>query len=215
MKLTNKLFLYFGILFFFTINIFGMVLIQSNFNLTVKNTVNASLGEYSVIYTNLESKETMSNIFLTNRDIIKIKSDSYLKNINNPNISLEFRTLDKKMFYSTKNSDILYSEKIYNIKDNLSNYMIYKEENNKILLITNIISINNNKYYFTYMNNLDNLYNDRIKSIFTLIKLNVVIGVFLLFIIYLISIEITKPINNLIDSMEDIIEGNYNKKIYL
>ncbi|WP_159150014.1 hypothetical protein, partial [Clostridium neonatale] len=147
----------------------------------------------------------MSNIFLTNRDIIKIKSDSYLKNINNPNISLEFRTLDKKMFYSTKNSDILYSEKIYNIKDNLSNYMIYKEENNKILLITNIISINNNKYYFTYMNNLDNLYNDRIKSIFTLIKLNVVIGVFLLFIIYLISIEITKPINNLIDSMEDII----------
>ena len=109
MKLTNKLFLYFGILFFFTINIFGMVLIQSNFNLTVKNTVNASLGEYSVIYTNLESKETMSNIFLTNRDIIKIKSDSYLKNINNPNISLEFRTLDKKMFYSTKNSDILYS----------------------------------------------------------------------------------------------------------
>ena len=212
MKLTNKLFLYFGILFFFTINIFGMVLIQSNFNLTVKNTVNASLGEYSVIYTNLESKETMRNIFLTNRDIIKIKSDSYLKNINNPNISLEFRTLDKKMFYSTKNSDILYSEKIYNIKDNLSNYMIYKEENNKILLITNIISINNNKYYFTYMNNLDNLYNDRIKSIFTLIKLNVVIGVFLLFIIYLISIEITKPINNLIDSMEDIIEGNYNKK---
>lgn len=178
MKLTNKLFLYFGILFFFTINIFGMVLIQSNFNLTVKNTVNASLGEYSVIYTNLESKETMSNIFLTNRDIIKIKSDSYLKNINNPNISLEFRTLDKKMFYSTKNSDILYSEKIYNIKDNLSNYMIYKEENNKILLITNIISINNNKYYFTYMNNLDNLYNDRIKSIFTLIKLNVVIGFF-------------------------------------
>lgn len=212
MKLKNKLFLYFGVLFFLTINIFGIVLIQSNFNLTINNTVNASLGEYSVIYTNIEYREEMSNIFLTNKDIIKVKSDSYLKNINNPNISLEFRTLDKKMFYSTNNSDILYSEKIYNINDNLSNYMIYKEKNNRILLINNIISINNNEYYFTYMNNLDHLYKDRIKSLFTLIKLNVAMGIFLLFIIYLISIEITKPINNLIYSMEDIINGNYNKK---
>ena len=212
MKLKNRLFLYFGVLFFFTINIFGIVLIQSNFNLTVKNTVNAALGEYSVIYTNLESKEAMSNIFLTNKDIIKVKSDSYLKNSNNPNISLEFRTLDKSIVYSTTNLDILYSEKIYNIKDGLSNYMIYKEKNNRILLITNIISINNSEYYFTYMNNLDNLYKDRINSFFTLIKLNVVIGILLLFIIYLISIEITRPINKLIDSMEDIIKGNYNKK---
>ena len=62
------------------------------------------------------------------------------------------------------------------------------------------------------MNNLDHLYKDRIKSLFTLIKLNVVMGIFLLFIIYLISIEITKPINNLIYRMEDIINGNYNKK---
>ncbi len=212
MKLKNKLFLYFGVLFFLTINIFGIVLIQSNFNLTINNTVNASLGEYSVIYTNIEYREEMSNIFLTNKDIIKVKSDSYLKNINNPNISLEFRTLDKKMFYSTNNSDILYSEKIYNINDNLSNYMIYKEKNNRILLINNIISINNNEYYFTYMNNLDHLYKDRIKSLFTLIKLNVAMGIFLLFIIYLISIEITKPINNLIYSMEEIITKNLHIK---
>lgn len=59
MKLKNKLFLQFGILCFCTINIFGLILINHNFNSIYKNSINSALGEYSVIYANIESNENI------------------------------------------------------------------------------------------------------------------------------------------------------------
>ena len=82
----------------------------------------------------------------------------------------------------------------------------------KSLIINNYLNLNDNKYYFIYMYNLDSLYNDKYDSYLTLIKLNVVIGILLLIVIYLISDEITKPIYSLINIMDEIINGNYNKR---
>ena len=215
MKLKNKLLLYFGALFFVTINIYGIILIESNFNIVLQNTINNSLGEYSVIYANIRSNDNSKNIFFEDKDILKIKSDFYFKNNNNSNVSLEFRDSNKKTIYSTSD---LYNEKswddnIYDIKQGLTNYLVYKNGNDKILIVNNNIELNDNTYYFTYINNLDELYSAKFKSYSTLIKLNIIGGLFLLIIIYFISHDITKPIYSLIDSMNEIINGNYNKKL--
>ena len=63
MKLKNKLLLYFCVLFFVTINIYGVILMEYNFNIILQNTINNSLGEYSVIYANIKSNENAKNIF--------------------------------------------------------------------------------------------------------------------------------------------------------
>lgn len=63
MKLKNKLFLYFDILFFVTINIYGVILIETNFNTVIENTISGALEEYSVICANIESNSNAKNIF--------------------------------------------------------------------------------------------------------------------------------------------------------
>lgn len=213
MKLKNKLFLQFGILCVCTINIFGLILINYNFNSLYKNAINSALGEYSIIYTNIESNENIKNIFFSDVDIMKMKSESYLNNTQNSNIRLEFRTLDKEIIYKTKGDVYDYPLEIYSIIDNLSNYIVYNKEKHKDLIINNIIKISGNEYYFTYINNIESLFKERSKNYFTLIKLNIIIGFFLLIIIYIISDEITKPINSLMEGMNKVIDGNYNKKL--
>lgn len=213
MKLKNKLFLNFAALFFLSINVFGFILIQSNFNIVMENTINNSLAEYSVIYANIKSGENLNNVFLSNKDIIKIKCDHYLKNTNNSNISLVFLTLDKERVYETSNNIIGYSEELFNISNGESSYEIITNNNEKLLLINNKIELNGDKYFFIYSNNLNTLYENKYDNILTLIKLNILVGVFLLGAIYFISVDITKNIDYLISSIDEIINGNYNKKI--
>lgn len=215
MKLKNKLLLYFCALFFVTINIYGVILMESNFNIILENTINNSLSEYSVIYANIKSNENAKNIFFEDKDILKIKSDFYFKNNSDSNVILEFRNLDKDLVYSTsdKYTNKIWNDDIYNINGTMTNYLVYKKGNDKVLLINNNIDVNNNTYYFTYINNLDNLYKDKLKEYSILIKLNIIGGIFLLVIIYFISDDITKPIYSLISSMNEVINGNYNKKL--
>lgn len=214
MKLKNKLLLYFGALFFVTINIYGIILIQSDFNIILQNTINNSLGEYSVIYTNIKSNENSKNIFFEDKDILKIKSNFYFKNNSESSVTLEFRDLNKNIIYSTsdKYNGKSWDDSIYDIKQDLTNYIVYKKGNEKILVVNNTINLNNNTYYCTYINDLDSLYKDKFQSYSNLIKLNIIGGILLLIIIYFISHDITKPIYSLIDSMNEIINGNYNKK---
>lgn len=99
MKLKNKLFISFATLFFITLNIFGYILIQSIFYTSLKSTIDNSFKEYSVIYSNIKVGENLNNLFLTNKELISIKSDSYLNNIQNKSINLEFIDLKKNLIY--------------------------------------------------------------------------------------------------------------------
>ncbi len=76
-----------------------------------------------------------------------------------------------------------------------------------ISIINNYINLNDKKYYFVYLYNLENLYDTKYNSYSTLAKLNVVIEIFLLIIIYLISDDITKPMYGLIEDMNEEIRN--------
>ncbi|WP_373601174.1 sensor histidine kinase [Paraclostridium bifermentans] len=213
MKLKNKLFISFATLFFITLNIFGYILIQSIFYTSLKSTIDNSFKEYSVIYSNIKVGENLNNLFLTNKELISIKSDSYLNNIQNKSINLEFRDLKKNLIYSSNNSFNLPSELFKFDNKNISNYIILSSNKSHTLVINKIINFNNSEYYFTYMNSLNNLYQSRVYSFLILLVLNILIGVLLIFLIYYISNDITKPLNSLIEKINQIIVGNYNEEI--
>ncbi len=213
MKLKNKLFISFATLFFITLNIFGYILIQSIFYTSLKSTIDNSFKEYSVIYSNIKVGENLNNLFLTNKELISIKSDSYLNNIQNKSINLEFRDLKKNLIYSSNNSFNLPSELFKFDNKNISNYIILSSNKSHTLVINKIINFNNSEYYFTYMNSLNNLYQSRVYSFLILLILNILIGVLLIFLIYYISNDITKPLNSLIEKINQIIVGNYNEEI--
>lgn len=213
MKLKNKLIVNFGILFFLTINIFAFFIIESNFNKALRNMINSSLGEYSVIYNTIKTGEELNNLFLTNKDIIKIKSESYLNNISNLHISLEFRALDDDPIYSNNDKFTDIPKELFNLNNDKNNYMVIDKSNYKLLLINNKISLNESNYNFTYIRDIDYLYKDKISDFISLININIIVGILLLIIIYIIAVEITKPLSLLISNIDKVIHGNYNKKL--
>ncbi|MGL5753034.1 MAG: sensor histidine kinase [Paraclostridium sp.] len=215
MKLRNKLFINFALLFFITLNIFGYILIQSIFSNIIEDTINNCFKEFSVIYSNVKIGEDMNNLFLTNKELISIKSNLYLNNIKNPSINIEFRDITKKLVYSSFDDSFDLPKSLFefnNIKN--ANYMLYSNKNSHIIIINKIIEFNGNEFYFTYMNDVSNLYLTRNRNIFILVLLNIFIGILLSFTIYYLSKEITKPLNSLIKNINEIINGNYNKKLH-
>lgn len=213
MKLKNKLFLNFGTLVFVTLNIFGSILIQSNFYDSLEHLINTSLGEYSVIYNNIKTGEDLNNLFLTNKDIIQIKSEYYLKNINNPDISFEFRDLEMNPLYSTEDMFFDVPSELFSFPTEDSNYMVVTKDINHFLIINNVISINKEDFYFTYVSDFSYLYESRLHNYLSLFKLNILVGVILLIIIYLIAVDITKPISLLIGNIDDLINGKFINKL--
>ncbi|MEG0295083.1 MAG: HAMP domain-containing sensor histidine kinase [Clostridium sp.] len=213
MKLKNKLFLNFGTLVFVTLNIFGSILIQSNFHDSLEHLINTSLGEYSVIYNNIKTGEDLNNLFLTNKDIIQIKSEYYLKNINNPDISFEFRDLNMNPLYSTEDIFFDVPPELFTFVTEDSNYMIVTKDIDHFLIINNVISINKEDFYFTYVSDFNYLFESKLNNYLSLFKLNILVGIILLIIIYLIAVDITKPISLLIGNIDDIINGNFIKKL--
>ncbi|MGL5713706.1 MAG: sensor histidine kinase, partial [Paraclostridium sp.] len=215
MKLRNKLFINFALLFFITLNIFGYILIQSIFSNIIEDTINNCFKEFSVIYSNVKIGENMNNLFLTNKELISIKSDLYLNNIKNPSINIEFRDITKKLVYSSFDDSFDLPKSLFKFNNiNNANYMLYSNENSHIIIINKIIVFNGSEFYFTYMNDVSNLYLTRNRNIFILVLLNIFIGILLSFTIYYLSKEITKPLNSLIKNINEIINGNYNKKLH-
>ncbi|MBX7317011.1 HAMP domain-containing histidine kinase [Clostridium chauvoei] len=213
MKLKNKLFINFGILFFLTLNILGCFLIKSTFNTSIKKAIDESFREYAVIYSNIKSGENLNNLFLTTEEIISIKSENYLSIIQNPSINLEFRTKDNNIIYSSNSSKFNLPNELFSFDNKKANYIISNLNNTSNLIISKEISFNNQDFSFTYINNIDSLYTTQNNNIIILLELNFLFILVFLFIIYLISFDITKPLSILSDNIDEIIRGNFNKKL--
>ncbi|MBX7327085.1 hypothetical protein, partial [Clostridium chauvoei] len=191
MKLKNKLFINFGILFFLTLNILGCFLIKSTFNTSIKKAIDESFREYAVIYSNIKSGENLNNLFLTTEEIISIKSENYLSIIQNPSINLEFRTKDNNIIYSSNSSKFNLPNELFSFDNKKANYIISNLNNTSNLIISKEISFNNQDFSFTYINNIDSLYTTQNNNIIILLELSFLFILVFLFIIYLISFDIT------------------------
>lgn len=213
MKLKNKLFINFGILFFITLNISGCFLIKSTFNTSIQKAIDESFREYAVIYSNIKSGENLNNLFLTTEEIISIKSDNYLSIIQNPSINLEFRTKNNKIIYSSNSNNFNLPNKLFSFDNDKANYIILNFNKTNNLIISKPISFNNQNFSFTYINNIDSLYNTQNNNIIILFELNFLFILIFLLIIYLISSDITKPLSILSNNIDEIIKGNFNKKL--
>lgn len=76
-----------------------------------------------------------------------------------------------------------------------------------------MLSFNNTQYFFTYINNFEKLFSDKISNLKMLMKLNLIFLFILLIGIYLFSSDLTRPIHLLANSIEGIIKGDYFKEL--
>lgn len=213
MRLRTKLFINFGIILFLAINLFSYIIIKATFNSALKKTIDSSFSEYEVIYSNIKTGEKLQNLFLTNNEILKVKSKEYLNNNYTNNKIFQFRDSKGKLVYSSSDKKIKYKKEIYNVNNKKYKYMILNNSGSKYIVINRNIVLNGADFSFTYLNNISELYKTKDENISNLIKLNVILGLVFSIILYLITIEITKPIQLLIYNINKVVEGKYNQKI--
>ncbi|MGL5379269.1 sensor histidine kinase [Clostridium sp.] len=213
MKLKNKLLYHVGLLIFITLILFSYFLIQASFNKDLRKSFDSGISEYYVIYSNIKTGENLKNLLLTNNEIIKIKSEIYLNNKETKNLSLEFRNKDMEVIYSSDNKTLSLPLEIYDVIDGKHNYILHEENKTTYLVINNIISLNGSNLYFTYKLDLSPIYISKNNSFLAVCSINTIVTLLLIVFIYLISSEITNPLNTLIKNINKVIDGNYNETI--
>lgn len=213
MKLQKKMLINFGVMFFITINIFAYFLIQTTYNTNFKKVIDSSFASYSLVYSNIKAGENLKNLFLTNKEILQHRTEDYLRNLPNENIALEFRNLNKDIIYSSSKNKVPIKDEIFDIKNNKVKYLITKNEDKTYLIINNKIILNGSGIYFTYIDDISFLKQDKLNNIYFIFTINILLAIVIIIIIYSIAKEITKPIEILINNIKEIINGNYTEKL--
>lgn len=214
MKLKTKLFINFTILLFILLNLFGYFLIQTIFIDSIDKAVNNGFKEYAVIYSNLKSGDTMSRLFFTDTDVIRIKNDTYLKNAGTIHLALEVRDSKNNLIYSTLEEPYPLPEGMDTLaNEDTTNYMITTNRDTHDLLINKLIALGSEEYYVTYINNIDLLYQEKINYFLLLLLFDLIAGIASVFVIYYFANEITKPLHALIENINEIIHKNYTTKL--
>lgn len=214
MKLKNRLFINFTVLFFIILNLFGYFLIQTIFIDSIDKAVDNGYREYSVIYSNLKSGENMNRLFFTDKDIIRIKNNSYLKNAGTYTLDLEVRDIDNNIIYTTMDVPYSMPQGMDNFAyEDATNYVITTNNDTHELIINKKITLGNEKYYLSYINNIEVLYKEKVNYFLILLMFNIIAGIISIFVIYYFANEITKPLYSFIKNINEIINKNYSSKL--
>lgn len=210
MKLRTKLLISFTMLFFVVINVFGFTLIQVIFYTSLNNSIDSGFREYNIIYSNLKTGEMMSRQFFDVQDIIALKNKTYLQNSDSKTIDIEVMDKDKNVIFSSMVADREFGEAFYKpVDEKTSNYMISEYGGSHSLAINRQIQFNEEVYYLTYTNDIEQIYSERRQYIFLLLLFNVIGGVISVFIIYYFTRTITQPLQKLVDNIDEIIHKNH------
>ena len=219
MKLRQKIIINFLFLFLFIFNLGGIIVIENSHNLGLKKEVDRGLSEHLSIYSGvriiLSATKNSTMMYEKNEnDILNSIIKGFLSNFNDQDINIEL--LDEnnnKIFSSTEIKLPDEREEFQNPLLDRRQYIIRDVGAGTYLFITNLLNIDNKKIKFSYIRDISEIYQERKIQYLFFLDVNVLIVIVLALGIYILSNRIINPINNLINSTQNIAQGNFSKKI--
>lgn len=207
MKLWQKIYLVLIVIFLITFNIVGFAIIQKNYNKNISKEIQNSLKQHDSIAYAIDMNFKVFNDYAYVIDYIKKET---MKN-------------DIKIEFLTEDNDILFSNlgfETYSKREELKSLTLYKKiyilrnvQNKEYIFVSSLINVNDKNFKFSYIKNIDYIYNDKNDDYNFLLKFEVYILLIFAVIIYFISRKITSPIDSIIESTQNISSGNYDKRL--
>lgn len=210
MKLRTKLLIDFTVLFFVLFNIFGFILIKAIFYTSLDNAVESSFSEYNIIYSNLQSGESMSRQFYSVQDIITLKNNTYLRNSDSELLDLVVQNEEKEEVYTSAEGITIPDELYEDVKGEQSAYMMTEDASGHRLLINKQIQFDDDSYYLIYSGCMESLYTERGQYLIMLFLFNLIGGAICVAVIYIFTRTITRPLQMLVKNTEELIRRNYD-----
>ncbi len=207
MKLWQKTYLVLIVLFLFIFNIVGFAIIQKNYNRSIDNEIQNSLKEHDSIAYAINMNFNLFNDYAYVIDYIKKET---MKN----DIQIEFLTKDNDVLFSNLGFAISSQrEELKSLTLYKKNYILRNIQDKDYIFVSSLINVNDKNFKFSYIKNIDYIYNDKNDGYNFLLKFEMYILIIFAIIIYFISRKITRPIYSIIKSTQDISSGNYDKRL--
>ncbi|MDO5292530.1 MAG: HAMP domain-containing sensor histidine kinase [bacterium] len=157
----------------------------------------------------------MNRLFFTDTDIIRIKNDTYLNNVESSSLNLEVRDMNGEIIYSTMESQYPLKVGMEQISDDhITRYVVTVNEEGKHELVVNKrITLSNKEYYLTYINQIEDVYQERNNYFILLFIYNIISSFVAIIVIYFFTDTITRPLYAFIKNINEIINKNYSYKL--
>ncbi|WFD10012.1 sensor histidine kinase [Tepidibacter hydrothermalis] len=207
MKLWQKIYLVLIVLFLITFNIVGFAIIQKNYNESIDKEIQNSLKQHDSIAYAIDMNFNLFNDYAYVIDYIKKET---IKN----DIKIEFLTKDNDILFSNLGFDISSQrEELKSLTLYKKNYILRRVEEREYIFVSSLINVNDKNFKFSYVKNIDYIYNEKNDDYNFLLKFEIYILLIFAIIIYFISRKITSPIDSIIESTQNISSGNYDKRL--
>lgn len=221
MKFWQRIYIFSLILFIFTFNFAGILIIEKIHNETLKREVDRCLSEHLSIYSGVNlslpvynTLKRYSRNISSDDEILSKAINDYYKKYNDKNVYVEIIDANNKSVFSNINFKMPDKrEELKSLQPDTRQYIIKDIGNKSFIFISNLININNKSYTFTYVRNISEIYKERETEYVFFIKLDLVVSLVFMVFMYFVSKYITKPIQNLIGATKRIIKGNFSEKV--
>lgn len=217
MKFWKKIFLYSVILFLLLFNGGGIILIEKihsdNLNTTLKSVMYKYLNMESIMYLNtdyLMDIDVSSNINM--KKWLEIIINGYSMN-NLERYNTELYSDNNKLIMSDLKEKIYGERKeIINAKSDKKSFIIRTLNNRKYIFVSSVINLENKNFKLIISKNIQSVYDERINNYKFFLIIDIITFMILAIIMYIISKNLTNPIENLSEISKDIANGDYSKR---
>lgn len=216
MKIWKKIFLYSVTLTMILVNLVGIIMIdkvqKKNLDRVISDTIDIQKNISNSIYLNYDIRrdESIENYDISGWLNIILKNYIYTNQGNIKNIQVFDE--DKKVVASLNkynNGDV---NKILESSSNEIIFSIKKVNNERLLLVSSQIKIEDKNYKLILSRSIEFLYEDMSENYKIFIILDIIMNLLLIIGMYVISRHITKPIANLTNTSVEIASGNYSER---
>lgn len=227
MKLWQKIFVCFLLLFLAIFNI-GIYLILDNCHkLSLDREVKSSLIEEYAVIESIKSAIASIDISLENNKYINginksIFVESYIYDILDNHTKFSHYNyyyielldeFDNIVFSNFKYNIDKKREELKRAKIDKRAYVLRHIDNNSYIFTTHLLKIDSKLYKFTYIKDISFMENQKKQMFKFIMKLQIIIFIIVAILTLVISKYITKPLYKLIESIKTIKGGDYSKRV--
>ncbi|GMQ55900.1 HAMP domain-containing sensor histidine kinase [Vallitalea sediminicola] len=221
MKIWFKMYLFSIILFSLIFWITVFIIIETFHNNTLTHQVTNSLNEHQNIYNGInmdipayEKLQRYSRDTLSSTQTLVSSFNVYASNYNSDNFYLELYNDKQEVIFSNTNFiDNISREDLNNLKPNTRQYIIKDIGDRSYIFISSILKFSDDNYYFSCIYDLTNIYDERIEQYDFTLKLYLCFLVVFMFLMFIISNFLTKPLSKLTQATIKITKGKYSERV--
>lgn len=225
MKFWKRIFFYSVTLFIVLFNCSGVVLIETIYKQSMDNIIKASLGQYdsllTTLYLNIDNTSIGDEDFLGDSErYIKLRADNVLNRkellVKNNMNTIEIYNDNNELISGTIQDGIPSERKeLTELQGDDKLFLIREINNEKYLFISSRMKILDCETKIVASKNINEVYESKSNNYKLFFMLDITVCAILAIGMYLLSRNLTKPIERLTDASADIANGNYSKRVAL